>query len=146
MRYVILMCSILLTTLLGCHTLPTGQVKQVGRDTYEEVQNMLGPFPGWKEWQKKQTRAEKVQQEISAPAKWILWISLPTALVLAAITIANAGGLQKTTGPLAVVAGLTSAGAALWMLLSAYAILILLGTLIIGVAMWKAKDRGLQWV
>jgi len=104
------------------------------------------------------SKADRALASIAGPAKYILWISTPIALIAFALTLAiqcpviqkqtgtviQCPVIQKQTGTVSVAAGLVSAGATAIIVATAYWWLLVLFLIIGGVTvMIKYKDRGI---
>lgn len=144
MRKLIILIAIFLAS---CASTPTGQTRKVQGEKYREVEKRLGPLKLYTTWEKKPSQWELMQLTLKRPAKWLLTMCLPLALVLTAATLANTGGMQKLTGPGAVLCGLSAIGAAAWIMAVTW-VLVLIPIVVIPTAlwMWKWRDRGFKWM
>ena len=91
--------------------------------------------------------AQKTKETIRKPAKWVLYFSLPVAILGFAATLAIQNiALQKKTGIVAAVAIAASVLSAAWLIATTYmAIAVLICVPLLAITGWvmvSNKDRG----
>ena len=137
----------LLGAIYGCHSVKTGRSRDIGGKPHVEVRRQAPglPFLYYTAWNPVPSKADETRNTLRAPARWLLWVAMPIAIISFALTlVSQAPPVQKLGGTISVVAGLCCAGATAWLLATTYMWLLVVA--LVGAAaalMYNYKDKGI---
>ena len=104
MKKLILLCLFM----VGCMSVPTGEVRKVDGKKWVEVQKSIGPMKLYKTLEPSPAWHAPILKQAAAPARALLWIAIPGSLIaIGLMAVSRCPLVQKRLLSLAMVLGAT---------------------------------------